>query len=169
MMRLAFFSLAGATTALCVAVSTHLHTAAGKVGLALLALAAFGVVLGGVFLTDPITTDAKDWSTSATLHNIGGSLMILLSPFAAALLTWSLGRHNPTWRPVVVSVAVPVVLMWICTIVFFAVVSAKSGTGKAGPDVPMGWPNRAFMVSYCLWLLAMARGCLRVAPRSTSA
>jgi len=159
MMRLAFFSLALATIALWLAVRPHVQTLGGKLGLGLLVVSAMGIVLGGSFLTDPITTAPSSWTTSGTLHTVGGALMILLSPLATTLVSWSLARHNPAWRHAVPWLFWPALLIWLTTFAFFGVVSVKSGGGRAGPDVPMGWPNRAVIASYCGWLMAVARCC----------
>lgn len=156
LMRLAFFSLAGATLAVFAALRSYVHTGWGKVGLGLLLLAALGLILGGAFLTDPIITPQVDWSTSAAIHNLGGSLMILLSPFAAGLLSWSLAKYSPAWKGAGNTLLWPNLLMWLTTLVFFYIVISGSGAENPGPDVPMGYPNRAFILSYCYWLMVAA-------------
>jgi len=94
-MVLAFFSLAFSFVALFIALRSQIRTIAGRIGLALLWVSAAGLIIAGIFTTDPITTSHDTVTMSGTLHNLGGTLGITI-PFAAALISWNLAR-NQAW------------------------------------------------------------------------
>jgi hypothetical protein len=156
LMQLAFFVLAIANVALFAALRPQIPSTAGRVGLVLLLVGTAGIVLGGSFITDPITTAPSNWSASGKLHTLGGATFILLMPFFTSLISFSLVRHNPAWIRHRQRLFLSVTLVWLTIIAYFAVVAVTGHGGSAGPDVPMGWPNRAFMVAYCFWVTIVA-------------
>lgn len=161
-MQVAFIVLAIATIGAFLAVRPHIQTFGGKVGLGLLLVAAVGLILGASFITDPITIDPANGTTSGAWHNVGGSLMILPTPFTAVFVSWSLARRNKNWKASGRSLLWPTILIWVTIIWFFAVVASGAEAATAGPDVPMGWPNRAFMAAYCYWLIVITWQSLKI-------
>lgn len=91
-MVLAFLSLAVSYVSLSVAIRSQLRTIAGRIGLTLLLVSALGLTIAAIFTTDPITVSKDAATTEGSLHNLGGTLGIVM-PFAAALIGWKLARN----------------------------------------------------------------------------
>lgn len=155
-MVLAFLSLALSYVSLFVAIRPQLRTIAGRIGLALLLVSALGLTIATVFTTDPITVSEDAVTTEGNLHNLGGTLGIAM-PFAAALISWKLGR-NPAWssarRPLLWATGLALVA-FLVSFVSLGVMVSQSG-GKFGPDVLVGWPNRFEILAYSVWLMTVA-------------
>lgn len=145
LMRFAFFCLATSCGAFCVAIVRDARGVSGRLGLALMLLAAFGMALAGVFAPDPVNR----------LHEVGAMLDHL--PFAALLISWSLSR-NPTWRParrtLLWTAALP--LLGLVIFVVSMGVMLPRNEGKPGPGVLVGWPNRIMILAHCAWLMPVA-------------
>jgi hypothetical protein len=161
LMSLAFLSLAVSYVALFIAVRPQLRGIGGYIGLVCLLISAAGLTLAAIFTTDPITTNPDAMTTSGQLHSLGGTLGFAM-PFASVLVSWSLARH-PAWS----SARQP--LLWaagLTAIGFLAsIVSLMTlipGDGHFGPDVPVGWPLRFEIVTYCVWLIVTAWQALQV-------
>ena len=144
-MRLAFVCLAVSCVALCWAVVPHLRGVLGYLGVALVLLAASGMVLAAIFAPHPVNR----------LHEIGAMLDHL--PFAAPLINWGLAR-NPAWKRsrgmLLLTAFVPLVGL----IVFVAamMVMLPANGGKPGPTVLVGWPNRIMILAHCAWIMPLA-------------
>jgi hypothetical protein len=167
-MALAFLSLAFSCVALFVAVRAQIRTRGGKVGLALLLVAAAGMTIAAIFTSDPITASGDELTTHGNLHALGAVLGIGF-PIAAALISRSLAR-NREWsqarRPLLWSA----VAVWIGFLVFtLSMILMFPNDGTFGPDVPIGWPNRLMMVAYSGWLMVVAWQAIRVYGRQPSA
>ena len=146
LMRAAFFCLSLSVLALCFAIAVDARGVSGRLGLALLLLAAFGMGLAGVFAPDPVNK----------LHEVGAVLDHL--PFAALLVSWSLSR-NPNWLPARRTLRWTAALPLLGLVIFvvsMGVMLPRNG-GRPGPDVLVGWPNRIMILAHCLWLMPVAR------------
>jgi len=156
MMVLALLSLALSYLSLLVAIRSQLRTIAGRIGLALLLVSALGLTIAAIFTTDPITVSEDALTTEGTLHNLGGTLGIA-QPFAAALIGWKLAR-NPAWssakRPLLW--ATGLALVGFVASFFSLGIMVSQSSGKFGPDVLVGWPNRFEIVAYSIWLMVVA-------------
>jgi hypothetical protein len=145
MMRVAFFCLALSCASLCVAIAAQLRGVVGYLGLALLLLSAFGMILAGVFVPDPVNR----------LHEAGAMLDQL--PFAALLISWSLSR-NEDWssarRMLRWTAGLPL-LGLVIFVVSMGVMLPRNG-GQPGPEVLVGWPNRIMILAHCAWLVPVA-------------
>ena len=111
MMTAAFVALAISLLGAVVALTRQVRTWPGRIGLALLIIAATGILLAAVFPTDPITVPVEAQTTAGRLHNLGASLD--WSPVGMLLLAWSLGRTTTwrSWRPwLLLAAAIPCVL-----------------------------------------------------------
>jgi hypothetical protein len=156
MMQLAFFAWALGYCALLAAIRPRLRSRSGRLGTALLLASAAGLVIAGVFTTDPVTTHGTAATTSGKLHAFGGMLGTLM-PAAVALVTWNLVR-SPAWSQArrALGVAAGAALAgFLVSFVWMGVLLSGSG-GAFGPDVPVGWPNRLEVLLYCVWLLVAA-------------
>ena len=166
LMRLAFGALALATATLGVASYTQVRTRGGYLGLILLALSALGMILAGLFETDPLTVAAEARSSDGRLHELGAMLDSI--PFAAPLISYSMTRGRSTqggarwlrylaWLPL------------LGTIVFVATLARMlpAHGGAFGPEVLIGVPNRLMIATHCVWLLLAAAYLLRL-PAPTS-
>lgn len=156
LMELAFFALALGCIMLSIAIRSQIRTVAGWIGLFLLMVNAVGLIMAGMFTTDPITASPGAMTREGSLHNLGGTLGISM-PFAIAFISWSLAR-NPVWFAARRSIIMAAVLAWIGFLVSFLSLGfllSQSG-GQFGPGVLVGWPNRFEVLAYCVWILVAA-------------
>jgi hypothetical protein len=153
-MQLAFFSLAIAHVSAIAAVWSQVKSIIGYIGLGLLLVAATGLIISGIFPSDPITTDPQALSASGKMHGLGGMLGVPVMPVAMALISWALIRRNQAWAGMRHSLWLTVGLVWLsfAALVFLAFVAK----GTLGPDVLIGWPNRLFIIGCSLWLMIVA-------------
>jgi hypothetical protein len=164
-MVLAFLSLALSYVSLFLALRSQLQTITGRTGLALLLVSALGLIIGAVFTTDPITATGDAVTTEGTLHNLGGTVGLAM-PFAAALVGWKLAR-SPAWvsakRPLLWATGLAVVAFLVSFASVGVMVSQSSG--RFGPDVLVGWPNRIEIVVYSLWVMVVSRQAIRLSAQ----
>jgi Protein of unknown function (DUF998) len=167
-MQLAFFSLATASVSAIAAVWSQAKSIIGYVGLVLLLVAATGIIIGGIFPSDPITTDPDALSASGKMHILGAQLGIPSIPIAMTLVSWALTRRNLAWTAVRRWLWLTTALVWLSfvALVFLAFVVAK---GPLGPDVLIGWPNRLFIVGFSLWLMVVAWHGIQLSQQSLDA
>lgn len=137
----------------------------GRLAQACLVVSGAGLAVAGVFTTDSILTPPGDATLSGQLHNIGGGMGMAM-PIAVALVTWRLlkdaswasGKHSLVGSASLALVGTAV------SAVSLGVLLARSG-GTFGPGVPVGWPNRFELATYCLWFLVVSQGAVRAAER----
>jgi hypothetical protein len=153
-MQLAFFSLAIANLSAIAAVWSQAKSIIGYIGLGLLLVAATGLIIGGIFPSDPITTDPEALSASGKMHILGATLGIPAMPVAVALVSWALIRRNRASANMRAWLWLTVGLVWLSfvALVFLAFVAK----GTLGPDVLIGWPNRLFITGCSLWVMVVA-------------
>src|SRR5829696_1391558 len=152
LMITAFLTLSAGYVSLFLAIRSQVPSIWGKVGLIVLLVSAAGMAIAGVFVTDPITTPAAERSMTGRLHEVGAFLD--LTPLAAPLISWSVARRNPNWAPARRS------LLWtawllLLGLVIFVSATVIFGQQPPGPDMPIGWPNRFLVITYCIWLIAL--------------
>jgi hypothetical protein len=163
-MRLAFFCLSLSCAGLGLAIAGQARTVGGYVGLASLLLAAVGMAMAGVFVTEPITPSRVAQTTHGRLHELGAMLDGV--PVAAILINWSLAR-NQAWRS-----ARPLLFWTACVplsglLVFIrslALMLPPPGT-SLGPGVLVGWPNRIMILAHCAWLMPVAWQTIKVSNK----
>ena len=154
-MVLAFLSLAVSCVGLFIAIRSQIDTIGGKIGLAFLLVAAAGLIIAAIFITDPITASHNELTTHGNLHGLGAALGTGF-PIAAALIGWSLAR-NQAWSSARRSLVWSAGLAWIGFLVFaLSMVVMFPDDGTFGPDVLIGWPNRFMIVTYSVWLMVVA-------------
>jgi hypothetical protein len=116
-----------------------------------------GPLGAAIFATDPITTPPESTSTAHRWHALFGAVFVLGFPIAATLAGWNVASSDffatshgwPGWLSWV---------PWSGLIVFLgsAVVFQARAKRRAGPDVPIGWPNRFMVLTYVAWLAVAA-------------
>ncbi len=159
-MSLAFLSLSFSYLTLFITIRPEMPpTIAGRIGLALLMLGVIGSAMGGIFISDPITTEQV--TLHGNLHGIGALLGIPTLPIAATLISRGLAR-NPAWTSARTSLFWAAALTWVGLLVFALsmTVMLPRGHGKFTPDVLIGWTNRLLIVTYVVWLLTVSRQAL---------
>jgi hypothetical protein len=142
------FSLAFSLVTLFVAIHSQLRTIAGRIGLGLLLLSAFGMTIAGIFITDPITASEAERTMQGNLHELGALLDV--TPLAALFISLSLTR-NPVWSSVRQTLLWTAFLPFIGLLVFIisTTVMLPQNDGAFGPEVMICWPNRFLVVTYC--------------------
>lgn len=162
-MALAFLTLALSCVSLFAAVRSAARTVGGRIGLAFLLATAAGLTIAAIFTTDPATASRAELTTRGKLHGLGAMIGTPSVPLAATLISLSLVRDR-AWsgarRPLLWTVG----LVWAGLSVFalsMAVVLPQSG-GQTGPDVPIGWLNRLFLVTQCVWQMTVAWHAIQV-------
>lgn len=163
LMTAAFASWGVSGLALCVALRPHAAGRAGVWGRGALLAGACGSLLAAVFPMDPIGPDAEI-TISGAVHNMAAVLGDGYA-IAAALVTLSLVRQQPgndARRGLVWSAA----LVWVAFVGFTAamVILLPQHGGTLGPDTPVGWPGRAMVVAYAVWIGVAARYAVRESP-----
>lgn len=167
-MQSAFLMLAASNIALLLAIHPWLRSIWARGGAVLFLIGTIGVVLGGLFVTDPINTLPEAQTTSGRLHNVGGGLG-LLGFLGTLVFSVSLIRSTP-WRPVRMAVFIAttiLVLGFLHAFVSISTIAARHG-GVFGPDTPVGWPNRIGILSGCLWIVIVAWQAARLEPPEPS-
>jgi Protein of unknown function (DUF998) len=153
-MMIAFFSMALSCAALVAAVRSQIGTIGGRIGLCLLLIVAAALVIGGIFVVDPVTIKApEEMTTHGTRHNVAGAITIPGLPIAGVLISRSL-RRGQAWRAAMRSIRWTAHLMWISVTVFL--ITVISSGGNLGPGSRVGWLNRLVVLTYCAWLMTVS-------------
>ena len=167
MMTLAFLLWGVSPIGVFVALRPQVRTRSGRMGLACLLIGAGGPLLAAFFPADSLS--AETMSTTGRLHELGAVLGDGI-PLAAAFLTWSLLRNNPSWRPARLALISTAALTWVGVVTLTACLALylpRHG-GRLGPSVPMGWPSRLLIVAEVTWLMIAAAFATKVAGEKTS-
>ncbi|MGC5009174.1 DUF998 domain-containing protein [Streptosporangium sp. DT93] len=157
-MTVAFLLSAIGYGGLAVALLARPRRLPARIGAVVLAIAAAGTVVGGVFVTDPIDTPQDRLSATGTLHGLGAGLALMLLPVAALLITFGLSRDgsfSTARRGLWWSAALPPVALVMFMVAQTVLLGA--GDGGFGPDVPIGWPERLLVLAYAAWQIIVAR------------
>jgi hypothetical protein len=156
LMSVAFLSMAVSGIATAIALWPQVRLG-GRIGIGFLMIGAVGLSLAGIFTTDPITTPMEAQSTSSQLHGLGAVLGDGVA-IGAIFITGSLLR-NPAWRPARGWMIGTLALVWFA---YVWIIVSMPADGNFGPDVPVGWPSRLYLVSYALWFIIIAWQSLKV-------
>ncbi len=170
LMRLAFFSMAGASLALCFAIHEDLETTAGHIGKWWLLLVAVAYVGAGLFVpdestglglpADPAQLDrgAIAPTLNATLHGLSGVVVIASSPIVFTLLSRSL-TWSPRWTAKAHALRWPTCLAWVGLAslpISLALYNAMQQPGTLDLRVIVSVTNRFMILTYAAWLAACA-------------
>jgi hypothetical protein len=129
----------------------------GGIGSFLFLVGAIGIVLGGIFTTDPVNTAPEAVTTSGNLHNLGGALG--LAGFLGTLIYSAKLLRSGSWTSGQSSVLLAttiLILGFLVSFVSIVTITTHHG-GVFGPDTPVGWPNRVGILSGCAWLMIISR------------
>jgi hypothetical protein len=163
-MQAAFLALAAADLALLATIRPWLEGWWGRGGAVLFFIGALGVVLGGLFVTDPLNAPPAARTTSGQLHDLGGGLG--LCGFVGSLMFAATLWGSAAWRsarPAVGAATALLVLGFLYAFVSIATLAARHN-GVFGPDTPIGWPNRIGILSGCVWIVIIAWHAARLPP-----
>jgi hypothetical protein len=154
-MAAAFFALAATFVTLALALMPTVHGWLGIVGLLMLVLGAVGAAMGGMFPMDPIGTSPEHATRSGMLHGVSFMIGVPETLFAVTLLCVHLWRQT-AWRSGRGLLAATSVLVWLTMVVFGVSMAAFMSKGATGTDFLVGWQNRALVLSWAIWVLALS-------------
>lgn len=151
-MTCAFFALACAFFALTLAL---LPLRPGVTGLVFLSIAGIGAAMGGLFSMDPVGTLPAQASRSGMLHGVSFMLGVPGTLLGVSFINAHLWRE-PTWRSARGLLLATAGLVWSTMIAFAASMAIWIGRGAVGPRFPVGWQNRALVLAWALWVVALS-------------
>ncbi len=156
-MQTAFLALAVGNFSLLAAIRPEIKGVSGWIGILLYAAGAIGVVLGGLFVPDPMNTAPESISLSGKLHNVGGGLG--LAGFVGTVIFSVKLIRNSNWGPFRKSVLLATGILVLGFLVSFISIAsiATQSQGVFGPNTPVGWPNRIGILAGSLWIIIIAR------------
>lgn len=155
LMAVCFAAFAGASASLSVALLAHVQGIAGRIGLVLLLAAAVGLGMAAMFPMDPITTAPADASPSGEMHGVSAIIGMPSMVLSVIVLTFLIPRRA-LWASAKPSILVLGNLVWIAEVLMSVLMGFLLMQGLEGPGGLVGWANRLLMVSFGLWLLAVA-------------
>lgn len=163
LMSVAFFSLALSCIFLTIGLWQQAKSILGKIGLLGLLAAASGMIIAGVFRTDPLNTSIDLITRSGELHQLGATLDQI--PFAIILISLSLIRNNPFWRNKKGLLIGLIALVWIGLFAFIISLALQFPADRVfGPNVIVGWQNRLMILTQAIWLIVIARQRMKQNP-----
>ncbi|MEV6597949.1 DUF998 domain-containing protein [Actinoplanes sp. NPDC051346] len=140
------------------------YTRGGRAGLALLGVWTAGLLVAGVFATDPPGQWDQPPTMAGTLHGVAALLAFTTLPAAAVELS-RVWRRDPRWRPVAgglaVTAALSVAAFALFMITFFDVMGGPSLAVGAWSTVT-GFAERVMVWAYVGWLVVAAAGLRRI-------
>jgi hypothetical protein len=158
LMSIAFFSLAAAQMSFFLDVRKSEGGVAKGIALVLLPVVAMGFIVAGIFPPDSIMTPRELYSFSMWAHSIGALCAIPGMPLVVLLLTWSVFRNNRSLSDLRIPglLVILALVVWAAVIVWFTGSSLQRDAFESGVLLRyewIGWPNRLFIVAYCVWLI----------------
>lgn len=147
MMHLAFGLLAIAQISVAITILPHIRSVSGYIGLVILGISAIGVIIAGIFVTDPISISPEDATFSGSMHSIGA--MLDYTPIAALLISLSLCRLD-AWRPMKRVLLTSSVIAIVAMLVFVLQIPQD---GQFGPGVLAGLFGRFLILADVAWLV----------------
>lgn len=149
--------------ALALTIWPHVRTLAGRIGLLFLVLAGIGEAMASVF------------DISHPLHSVAALIGIPSFPIAAMILRVTLSRMQE-WSAARKPILWTSNLTWISLILMAAAfglliatftqaggdMSAPATSLPSGVIALVGWANRFLIVSYCVWVITVARHALKM-------
>jgi hypothetical protein len=147
--------------ALSFAIWPKVGTRAGKTGLYLLMAAGVGEAMASVF------------DIHHPLHDVAGAIGVPTMPLAASLISvslcraqrWSSARKWLLWTSNLIWISLA---LFVATMVILVVTLHHAGRNMSGHMTQLpagvigvdGWANRLFVVTSCVWVIAVARRAL---------
>ncbi|QTH46565.1 DUF998 domain-containing protein [Cohnella sp. LGH] len=156
MMHLAFGLLALAQISVAITIFPYIRTVTGYIGLVILGISAIGVIIAGIFVTDPISVSPDDATFSGSMHSTGA--MLDYTPVAALLISLSLCRLD-VWRPMKKVLLTSAI---IAIVAMFLFVLQIPQDGQFGPEVLAGMFGRFLILADIAWLIIIGIHAFRI-------
>ncbi|MGW8821519.1 DUF998 domain-containing protein [Paenibacillus lautus] len=148
-MHLSFGLLALAQISVAITIFPHIRTVTGYIGLVILGISAIGVIIAGIYVTDPISVSPDDATFSGSMHSIGA--MLDYTPIAALLISLSLCRLD-VWRPMKRVLLTSAMIAIVAMLVFVLRIPQD---GQFGPEVLAGMFGRFLILAEITWLIVV--------------
>lgn len=163
-MQLAFLCLSVSCFACFYALRPQIKSRGGKIGLWLLFAVGISIIVAAIFVMDPVTAGQNELTTHGNLHGMSSMIGVPGLSIAAMLISFSLAGKNPAWASAKSPIKLAAYFCLICLVIMFATVfiGLSKTDGKFGPDVYAGWANRLLVVSWCIWLIVIAKNAIRI-------
>jgi Protein of unknown function (DUF998) len=156
-MTLAFLIWSASCAALALALKGEVRSWPGKVGVGVLLIVAAALVPAGLFAQDPVTAKPDELTTSGNIHALASMIGIPGIPIAAILISSSLWRTNPAWRPYRSSIMWTAHATWVSlALMAIYLMWAVPRAGGFNADVWAGWMNRLVVTTYLSWQFVIA-------------
>ncbi|MCC3371917.1 DUF998 domain-containing protein [Cohnella sp. REN36] len=155
LMQLAFLGLGLGCLSLIAAIEPSIRSIGGYIGLFFMLIAAAGIIIAGLFQTDPITISREHWSTHGAWHAWGSVMVIPVAPIAASLISLAFSRRRSFNHQARRLLWAATAVIWLSLIAFIAGGGTKF-EGTRGPGDWTGWANRVFIVGYSIWMMIVA-------------
>lgn len=156
LMACCFAAFGAASASLFSALVTQMPSIMGRVGLAVLFVAAVGLAMAARFPMDPVSTPPAQMSFSGRMHGMAFFIGVPSQLLAVLLLSLALRRDVSHSASPLLALTV---LIWVSFATMMAIMLIV-GPGKTpdpkGPERFLGAPNRLFMVAYGVWLMIAA-------------
>jgi hypothetical protein len=155
-MHLAFGALAISLAATGMALWRQARGWLGRMGNVILWIAALGILMAGIWTTDPIQTTKDAVTSSGAMHVFGASLDY--TPVAMILLSFILIRTKDWLQirtPLLITAGISLALM-------FVFIGALPKDGVFGPGVYAGLAGRLLLVSYLGWIVTVGMRVLKI-------
>ena len=160
LMSLAFACWGGSYIFLSLALWPQLRSTGGKIGKYWLLIIGLACIGAGAFLPNQITEPIV--TLNHKLHAFCGVVVIFTSPIAALIVYRALMKEE-RYKAVKGSLGLFTGLVWIGLIYFFASLIIYKPVGLAYNETTLiGFPNRAMVVVYTVWIIAISRAVGRV-------
>jgi hypothetical protein len=155
-MQVAMFALALSCAALFAALRPEIETRGGRIALGVLLVNAAALVVGAIFIVDPVTTKPADMTTHGMVHGAAGAIFTFGFPITGVLLGQSLGRRA-RWRSATQSIRWTARFMSMSVAMsLIHIITVQSRGGVFGPGSWSGWLNRLVVLSFCAWLMTVS-------------
>ncbi len=168
MMQLAFGCLAGSCVGFAIAGWPQVVTTGGRIGIALLVVAALGLTIAAFNNTDPINTPKTEMSSHGNMHGLGFMIGVPSLTVACLLISLSL-RSSQSWGWISQPLLWLAQLPWISIVAMVAVllILLPKNDGKFGPAVFVGVPNRLWLLACCTCIIIIACGIIKLKKEQT--
>jgi hypothetical protein len=156
-MRFAFFCWGGGFLLLTISLWETFETTGGKIGKWWLAIISIALCGAGIFAPQPITDEVR--GAIDKVHSVCGAIMIFTLPIASTIIAVHLSKQQAKMG-LRKQLSWVTLFVWIGLIVFLSSMifySKQAKTRAYGPDVLIGLPNRFMVLTYTVWLIAVAR------------
>jgi hypothetical protein len=152
-MQLTFLSLGLSCIFFVIATWNYINVV-GKIGLVIMMITSLGMILGGIFKTDPLNTIPALQTRAGKIHQFGALLDQF--PFAIIFITISLFIKRDLkinkWLLVIAFI-----MVWLGFLLFVGSLKSQfPSDGKFGPNVLVGWQNRLMIITQAFWLLLIS-------------